>query len=136
MTICGILMRVLRLPDVLVVLCYCAVAIDCVVVHWEAAVRLVMTMDDGSSITEAQLAFTALLLIEPIIGVGALSKFDFKDEFYNVVILFETIRGIIFGLSAGHLIAMVLVVFIAAKQVYISSKRVFLEKGTAPFINV
>lgn len=46
-------------------------------VHWEAAVNFKMIMDDGSSITEAQIIFVLMLLVEPILGVGAFSRFLF-----------------------------------------------------------
>lgn len=52
-------------------------SIDFAAVHWEAANRNVMVLDDGTSITEAQLLFVGLFVLEPIFGVGFWKYFYF-----------------------------------------------------------
>lgn len=48
--------------------CLVVVSLNFVVIHWESAKILVMKLDNGSSITEAQLAFTALFLATAAAG--------------------------------------------------------------------
>lgn len=48
--------------------CLVLVSLNFAVIHWESAKTLVMRLDNGSSITEAQLAFTALFLATAAAG--------------------------------------------------------------------
>lgn len=45
-------------------------SLNFVIIHWESARIKVMHLDNGSSITEAQLAFTALFLLSALAGRG------------------------------------------------------------------
>eukprot|EP00727_Mastigamoeba_balamuthi_P011330 m51a1_g682 hypothetical protein (222) ;mRNA; f:313425-314458 len=45
-----------------------AAALNFLAVHWESSKLFVMTMDDGTSITEAQVAFAAVFLVVPLAG--------------------------------------------------------------------
>lgn len=67
---CSLAMACSMTPLAVEFLCIVVASADFLVVHWESAKLMVMTMDNGSSITEAQLAFVAAFLAEPIFGHG------------------------------------------------------------------
>lgn len=48
--------------------CLAATTLDFFVIHWESAKIYVMTLDDGTSITEAQIIFALVFLGEPFFG--------------------------------------------------------------------
>eukprot|EP01105_Mastigella_eilhardi_P024915 TRINITY_DN6605_c0_g1_i1.p1 TRINITY_DN6605_c0_g1~~TRINITY_DN6605_c0_g1_i1.p1 ORF type:complete len:371 (+),score=98.23 TRINITY_DN6605_c0_g1_i1:98-1114(+) len=94
------------------------VALDFVIVHWEAAKIKVMVMDNGTSITEAQLVMAGLFLIAPIFGNGVWE--------YTVL----------FGLKTGEILALVIIVILPMNQVVKSCKRIQSHCGSKVFAEV
>jgi len=100
-------------PFWLSVICFNSASAEFIAVHWESAKRLVMIMDNGTSITECQLLFTAVLLVEPIFGAG----------FWRTRIFGSSI-------TISQPIFLVLVVLIAFNQVFrLTLPRVYKECG-------
>lgn len=50
------------------ILCLTVTTLDFFVIHWESAKNYVMILDDGTSITEAQLIFASVFFGEPLFG--------------------------------------------------------------------
>jgi len=90
--------------------CLIDTSLSFVVVHWESAKILVMKLDNGSSITEAQLSFMLIFLLTAIGG----------NDFWSISIIHPSI-------TLGRLAAGGMMGVITAAQCYKSLSRV-LEK--------
>lgn len=74
--------------------CLTATTLDFFVIHWESAKNYVMILDDGTSITEAQIIFALVFVAEPLFGhnfwdTPLFGKFPtFSQLMFSAVIVF------------------------------------------------
>jgi len=90
--------------------CFVDTSLNFVVIHWESAKILIMKLDNGSSITEAQLSFIAIFLITAVGGT----------DLWNISIIHPSI-------TLGKIVACGMMGAISAAQCYKSISRVLAK---------